>query len=534
MLAVQFFFGTRKQGFHEDEFYSFFSTNRSVGLFAPDREWADTTQIRDEFVVLEGEGFNYGLVKRVQTWDVHPPLYYQILHTVCSLFPGIFSKWLGIAVNLIAFASSLILAERIAERFSLPFSVRMLYLALIGCNAAIISVNMFLRMYAWLTFWVLLAVYLHTGLWHDAGTGAQAGDAPQETRRVSFVYPAIAFCNFCGFLTHYYYLIFIAFLAFLTMMTFSREARKRVPAFIAAHAAGFMAAVAVYPSAAAHILRGYRGKEATAAFLSAENLGERLLLFARITWNVFLADGTIFLAGVALAAFIVISRQWHQKGVPDRAEQAGLRFSRGDASEAEERLYADTIRLAIPCAAYFLVVSKTALLLGETSIRYLAPIYPLLLLLILLFVRLLLPEKGMAQAIAVLMVAVTLIGLTKDRVLFLYPENRERIAFDDAHTDAAVIVAYNELTPDRIWWITDHLLRFDKVFFLAEQNEEAVTDAAITSSSELLVFAADEERQAQVLEELATIIADHATSGRAVTDTVWMRDMWTLYHIQAQ
>ena len=158
VLGVQIFFGTRKQGFHEDEFYSFFSTNRSVGLFYPDREWVETAPIRDEFVVLEGEGFNYGQVKLVQSWDVHPPLYYQILHTLCSFFPRVFSKWTGIAVNLLAFMGSLILALLIARQLQLPFSLQMLYLLLMGCNAAVISINMFLRMYAWLTFWAMLAL----------------------------------------------------------------------------------------------------------------------------------------------------------------------------------------------------------------------------------------------------------------------------------------------------------------------------------------------------------------------------------------
>ena len=30
----------------------------------------------------------YDMVKIMQSYDVHPPLYYMILHTVCSLFPG--------------------------------------------------------------------------------------------------------------------------------------------------------------------------------------------------------------------------------------------------------------------------------------------------------------------------------------------------------------------------------------------------------------------------------------------------------------
>ena len=68
-----------------------FSSNVTYGLVPTDREWKDVDEIRSEFRVLEGEGFRYGLVKTMQSFDVHPPLYYMVLHTVCSLFPGVFS-----------------------------------------------------------------------------------------------------------------------------------------------------------------------------------------------------------------------------------------------------------------------------------------------------------------------------------------------------------------------------------------------------------------------------------------------------------
>ena len=74
-LLVCIYFGMQKQGFHQDEYYSFFSSNRSLGLYEPDRQWQTARTIRNEFVVLPGEGFRYGLVAQVQSWDVHPPLF---------------------------------------------------------------------------------------------------------------------------------------------------------------------------------------------------------------------------------------------------------------------------------------------------------------------------------------------------------------------------------------------------------------------------------------------------------------------------
>ena len=91
-IITTLYFGFQKSGFHEDEYYTYYSSNRSLGLYQPDREWQDRQTILDEFSVKKGEGFSYGLVKLVQSWDVHPPLYYWIFHTICSLTPGLFSK----------------------------------------------------------------------------------------------------------------------------------------------------------------------------------------------------------------------------------------------------------------------------------------------------------------------------------------------------------------------------------------------------------------------------------------------------------
>lgn len=526
LLVVQILFGMRKQGFHEDEFYSYFSTNRTAGLFTPDREWVDTDVIRDEFVVLPKEGFRYGLVREVQSWDVHPPLYYWILHTVCSFFPGTFSKWTGIAVNLIAFVFSLAILEQIAKRLQMTFSVRVLLLILFGINPATISVDLFLRMYAWLTMWVLLTTLLHVMLWEDMT--AQATDSARPKERRLMLYAAIALCDTAGFLTHYYYAIYAVMIAGMTLLTSFPAGHKKMMGWITAHLAGAGLAIAIYPSAAAHILRGYRGREATGAFLDAGNLAGRLRFFGGITWKIFLSDGAIFLTGIALPVFILLGRRFRTR---TGAGQAGSALP-GAQDAKEEQTISFALRMGVASGAYFLIVSKTALILGDTSIRYLAPVYPLLLLLILLFVRFLLPEKGMVQAIAVLMAVVSTLGAVSDgKVLFLYRENAERLAYDDAHAGTNTVIAYNAQTPERVWWITDHILRHEQVYFLEEQNEEPLSDERIAQAPELLIYAADEDRQEAVLQEIADLMYSGGKRARVTSEVVWKRDMWTLYHM---
>ena len=56
-LAVLFYYGNQKAGFHEDELYTYYSSNKTAGLFVNDRQWMERDELRNDFVVLPGEGF---------------------------------------------------------------------------------------------------------------------------------------------------------------------------------------------------------------------------------------------------------------------------------------------------------------------------------------------------------------------------------------------------------------------------------------------------------------------------------------------
>ncbi len=167
-LALFCYYGNRKTGFHEDELYTYYSTNKTAGLFVSDRQWLMRDQLRNDFVVLPGEEFRYNVVKQMQSWDVHPPLYYYLIHTICSLTPGVFSKWQGIGLNLLGYVFSYLLLAYVTYTAASgkKDSTRGRLLALLVCagwgfSGAVISGVMFIRMYQWLTMWILLCLAIH-------------------------------------------------------------------------------------------------------------------------------------------------------------------------------------------------------------------------------------------------------------------------------------------------------------------------------------------------------------------------------------
>lgn len=208
-VIAAFCFCMKKTGFHYDEYYSYYSSNVTWGLVPTDREWKDGSEIKNEFAVLPQERFQYPTVVRMQTYDVHPPFYYILLHTVCSLTPGVFSKWAGLALNLLFFVGSWFLLAGLAWqlagkaengkpafRRAAVFFTCLLY----GFNPAVFSGIMLMRMYMLLGFLMLLLTWLHVR-------------ALEERRRGRKFWLPVIITIYLGFLTHYYFAVYLFFLA---------------------------------------------------------------------------------------------------------------------------------------------------------------------------------------------------------------------------------------------------------------------------------------------------------------------------------
>ncbi len=483
MAAV--YFCCQKQGFHEDEYYSYYSTSRTYGLFVEDNTWAEHDDYYQEFVVLENQGFQYALVKQVQSWDVHPPVYYWILHTICSLFPGRFSKWFGLIINLAAFGISMFLLYILALQVTkhdekLSFLICFFY----GFTPAVMSSVVFIRMYALLTVFVLLCAILHIYV-IERGSG--------KLPFGKFLLP-IAVITYLGFLTQYYYFIFLFFMAaaFCIYLLFRDKNLWNCIRYGCSMAVSMILAYLTYPSCLGQMFRGQRGAQATNNFFDISNTYMRLQFF----WE--LLDEYVF--GKTLSFFLLL------------IVLLLLYIVRKGSSNSRRRMPAFknvSYRILLFTAiGYFLVVSKTALLLGNTSVRYQTPIYGIAVLLIFTAVKELWgrckikirqQDIGMA-VIVVICLTINLTGLLSDRVVFLYPEDASRVAFakEKAAQETPVIYIYDEGQSWCVWDCADEFFEYDRLYFSSQSHTEPITDTVIANSSDLVVYisnTADAEEQ---------------------------------------
>jgi len=523
-LGIFFYYGNRKAGFHEDELYTYYSTNKTAGLFVNDRQWMERDDLRNDFVVLPGERFRYNIVKQMQSWDVHPPVYYYIFHTVCSLFPGVFDKWLGIGVNMAAYVLCYVLLAYVVYTASVREDKQKRkgrFLAFLTClfwgsSGAVISGVMFIRMYQWLTLFVLLCMALHLRALKKNDHGA-----------VHFLFP-LMITVFLGFLTQYYYIIFHFFLGAGFCLYLLKEKKiKELFSYGAACGLGFLGAVLYYPASLSHIFRGYRGTEAVSEFGDVSNTWERFRFFYGL-FDDFVMNGTLslWLLGICLLA---VTAGYFRKRKKDGKRGENLPIA----------------LMLSACLGYFFIVSKTALLLGETSNRYQLPVYGMLVFLLLYGVWTFVQElaaladgKGISErrvsrewiiagVLALILVLTDVLALKNGRVFFLYPEEKEVMEFVKAHRQEPVVVFYNEASSDNIWRLSDELMEYPKVYLASQGNAEPIKDEEILKSESLLAYVADHEDKEACLERLVEE-NDNLSSWQVAAE----KGLWTLYQVK--
>ena len=462
-LAVALCFCMQKQGFHYDENYSYYSSNVTYGLNPPDGDWLSGSTIAEEFCITPGKGFNFPLVAQMQSFDVHPPVYYFLLNIICSLSSGIFSKWQGLILNLIFFVISELLIIAIANKVgNKNKAITWFSLALFGFSPAIISGITFIRMYMLLTSECMALILLHMNMLTDIKNSGSL------SRFVKYLIQ-IAVTVYIGFLTHYYFAVFAFFVAAFTTLYlfFSKNTRKTSYIYAITVIAGLLSAVLSYPASLRHIFRGYRGTEAMGAFFDMNNLSDRMGLFVGLIDDYVLNRTFYILLLIILLAYVQV-RFMNKRVSPNLC--FGLSF--------------------ITAVGYFAIVMKTALMNYEEAVRYEMPIYGLLIILIVVSLYSLITNTspvtegdsrgGQVQRLLVgVILAITLVmqfkGLYDGKVLFLYPEEKNEKEFATEHKDDVIIYVYDNDNKWKMWDNAHELEQYNRIYCI-EMNHEGGID----------------------------------------------------------
>lgn len=247
-LAISTFYMATKQGFHEDELLTYNLANSSKQLNV-DGGWNSPEDFNEYLAVNEDHRFDYAQVYENQIIDAsHPPLYYALVHTVCSLFPGVFSKWLAYSINILAMAGILVLLFKIGKKVTGNNLYALIASGAYAISIACITTTIYLRMYATLTFFVLAFLYMSIVMYEKKNT-VKLSDCLMLTLIVIL-----------GILTQYYFILF-AGLTGLVFLVFKIKEKniKDLVKYIIAAVIGAVIALCIYPYIISNVLGGNRG-----------------------------------------------------------------------------------------------------------------------------------------------------------------------------------------------------------------------------------------------------------------------------------
>ena len=247
-LAISTFYMATKQGFHEDELLTYNLANSSKQLNV-DGGWNSPEDFNEYLAVSENDRFDYAQVYENQIIDAsHPPFYYALVHTVCSMFPNVFSKWLAYSINVLAMVGILILLFKIGKKVTGNNLYALIASGAYALSIACITTTIYLRMYATLTFFVLAFLYMSLVMYERKNT-VRLSDCLMLTLIVIL-----------GILTQYYFILFAGLIG-LVFLVFKIKERniKDLIKYIIAAVIGAVIALCIYPYIISNVLGGNRG-----------------------------------------------------------------------------------------------------------------------------------------------------------------------------------------------------------------------------------------------------------------------------------
>ena len=156
LIAITLTFAFFKEGFHSDELYEYGFANsvynkelyRDDNNVELDQIWTDSSKMNDYLTVDKDNRFSYVNIYKHATMNYYnPPLKLFVLHTICSLFPGVFSKWFSYSINFVCFIILQVFLYLLVYKMTKSKGAAIAAILLMGFSAGGVNSVLFLRMY---------------------------------------------------------------------------------------------------------------------------------------------------------------------------------------------------------------------------------------------------------------------------------------------------------------------------------------------------------------------------------------------------
>lgn len=253
LITVTFMaFGIMKYGYFIDEIYTYGLSNSYYTPFikyinSDDGVIADTILTKEDFTdyitVTGDDAFKFDSVYYNQTQDVHPPLYYFLIHFVSSFNSGKeLSKWTGLGLNLVIFIALLILLGKLTYEVTASKAASIFCVILYGFSVGAMSTAIMIRMYILLTMLTVLLTYFAVKFLKN---------------QKWYYFIGIGASIYLGLFTQYYFVIYAFFLcACIVFLLLKDKKIKKLLIFCAVSLGSVLLFYFSYPVCLEHLFSG--------------------------------------------------------------------------------------------------------------------------------------------------------------------------------------------------------------------------------------------------------------------------------------
>lgn len=470
-LCLMLFLGYKKEYMYEDEVWSYTLANSHTdGLLRFENgEWITSEELFQEIVVMPDERFDYKNAIHNQTLDAHPPFYAIILHTVCSLFPGKFSKWFGLSINFVAF---IFLIAIYYKQLKVLFDdgKKALYItAMYSLSLAMMIRILYIRMYMILVVFTSLCMLLHISKLKQFAVGKSNGnlsDIKSEKVDIKFICLLIV-CTFFGGFTHFYYFVFAFFVsAFYCLYLVFNKQYKQIIQYVLAYVVAFVMLILAYGSAFTVLENSdysvFSGSDVFPYGTVRLRLGTIIQIISEQMFGKLLKP--ILLIFVIYIIWLFVSKKMSTK----------------DVWKIDISYY----MIAFTIAGYFAVITLTAPYICD---RHYFPIFGYIFLLaVVLLINIadeIFKSKTLGRIIIFVFAALPLFMYLRAGVTDVNTPLRRQIASENKNTPC--IFTSNIYAEENVF----DLMEYEKVFYYDYESE--LNDEEIKNAKELVVYVPD-------------------------------------------
>lgn len=307
-LLTLTYWGNQKQSTHMDEIFTFNQSNgddntRTYYEKGFWNKWWMTEKLFDGISVSEDTRFQYNAVlKESKGNTAHPPLYFFVMHTIMSFFPGEFSLWYGTVVNLLFFVASSIMLFMLGKCIFNDRTMALLLCFVWGFSAAAVNSVTFSRMYTLMTFETLCLAYLIVQLVINGFTAQ---------KMVGIFFVVIA-----GVMTQYYFIFVVCLFSvcYGLYLLLGEDSGRKFVGYAAIVILALCTCIVLYPKMFSDLTGGDRGAQAIGIIKSGglgskENIIKYLDILSRTLFNGRMKEFVLVLSAAAgLTGCITIIR----------------------------------------------------------------------------------------------------------------------------------------------------------------------------------------------------------------------------------